>query len=460
MEDTIAAISTPIGTAGLGKIRVSGPRAFYIGDCIFKTRGLKKISEAKNHTLHYGMVMDPQKNKIIDEVVVLVFREPHSFTGENVLEFDCHGGRLPLEKVLEVILKNGARMAEPGEFSRRAFINGRLDLSQAESIMEVIQAKTERSLEIAVNHLQGDLSQKIEEIRQKTIDLLSHLEASIDFPEDEIENFDQKEVGPRIDEIREDIKNLLATSDRGKVYREGLNTVIVGKPNVGKSSLLNYLLAEDRAIVTEIPGTTRDVIEESINLQGIPLNIIDTAGIRSTTDQVEKIGVKKARSSLDRADLVLMLLDVGQGIEEEDLEVYNLVKDKPLLILINKTDLREDKIQQQDLEKHFSEHKKIWLSIKQQEGLEKLKEAIIDEIFTEQINTDNEIMITRMRHQEELSDALQSINKARKTKQKGLPHDFLTIDLKDCLTHLGKITGQTVNEDILDQIFSEFCLGK
>ncbi|MFW6268828.1 MAG: tRNA uridine-5-carboxymethylaminomethyl(34) synthesis GTPase MnmE [Bacillota bacterium] len=460
MEDTIAAIATPLGTAGIGKIRVSGPDAFEVGNRIFQYSGGKNIKQFKSHTAHHGRIIDPAKEKVIDEVVAIIFKNPHSFTGEDVIEFDCHGGKLPLQKVLEVILENGARLAEPGEFSKRAFLNGKIDLSQAESIMEVINSQTERSLDIAVNHLTGQLSDKISEIRDNVINLLAHLEASIDFPEDEIENFDSSELGQRIEEIKNDIENLLATSKQGKLYREGISTVIVGKPNVGKSSLLNYLLAEKRAIVTEIPGTTRDIIEEYINLNGIPLKIIDTAGIRPTEDVVEKIGVEKTRSSLEKADLVLMILDVSQGIEKQDLEVYNLINDKPVIILVNKTDLSRNNISEEELDEVFPEQQKIWISIKTEKGLNKLKETIEDIIFSREIDTGNEPVITRMRHQEALEESLEAINKVQESLTRDLPHDFLTIDLKNCLTSLGKITGETVNEDIVEQIFSDFCLGK
>lgn len=304
-DDTIAAISTPFGTAGIGKIRVSGSGAIDVADRIFKGVKDKSLKNVNTYTAHYGYVVEPESGKMVDEVIVIVMRGPHSFTGEDVVEFDCHGGMIPLKKVLEVLLNNGARLAEPGEFSKRAFLNGRIDLAQAEGIMEVINSKTDKGLDVAINHLTGKLSNKITGIKNEVIRLLAHLEAAIDFPEDEIEGFEPDELGNRINGIKDEIEDLLATSDQGKIYQEGLKAVIVGKPNVGKSSLLNSLVQENRAIVTDIPGTTRDIIEEYINIRGIPLRIIDTAGIRETRDMVEKIGVEKTRNSLREADLVL-----------------------------------------------------------------------------------------------------------------------------------------------------------
>jgi tRNA modification GTPase len=345
-EDTIAAIATPFGTGGTGKIRISGPQAYQIGDKIFSSvKKEKKISEQETYTAHYGHIKDPETEKTIDEVVAVMMRGPHSFTGENVLEFDCHGGMTPLRAVLDLTLKHGARLAEPGEFSQRAFLNGRIDLAQAEAIIEVINSKTEKSLDLAVDQLNGKLSKKVDQIKEEAVEILAHLEAAIDYPEDEIEGFSPAELGDKFNYIKEEIEKLLKSSKQGKIYKEGLKTVIVGKPNVGKSSLLNYFLEEKR-----------DVIEEYVNLQGIPLKIIDTAGIRETRDAVEKIGVERTRKSAEKADLVLFMLDINQGITEEDREIYKLIKDKPLIIIVNKTDLPA-KIEKEKIEKEFSELK-------------------------------------------------------------------------------------------------------
>jgi len=457
-EDTIAAISTPFGVAGIGKIRISGPGAIEIADRLFQGVTLRNLSEARTYTAHYGHVIDPETGKIADEVVAILMRKPHSFTGEDVVEFDCHGGIVPLERVLGLILGDKARLAEPGEFSRRAFLNGRLDLAQAEAIIEVINSRTEKSLDIALDHLNGKLSERIYGIREQVLGLLAHLEASIDFPEDEIEGFTAKLLGQRIEKIKDDILQLLETTRQGKIYREGINTVIVGKPNVGKSSLLNTLLEEKRAIVTDLPGTTRDIIEEYINIQGLPLKIIDTAGIRETHDLIEKIGVDRARSTLEKADLILLMLDVSQGLTQLDLEIYDLIRNKPVIVVVNKTDLKK-KIRGTELKRHFPGHTLLKISIKEEKGLKELKQAIIDEVIKEELKGD-EVLITRARHKDALEQGLKAIERVINSHQQELPVDFLTIDLKDCLTSLGRITGETVTDDIIDRIFADFCLGK
>jgi len=459
-EDTIAAVATPFGTGGTGKIRISGPDAYKIGDILFRSaKNNKKISEQKTYTAHYGHIVDPKRDKIIDEVVALLMKSPHSFTGENVLEFDCHGGMTPLRSVLDLVLENGARLAEPGEFSRRAFLNGRIDLAQAEAIIEIINSKTDKGLDIAVDQLSGKLSVKVDEIKEEAVEILAHLEAAIDYPEDEIEGFSSKRLADRLEHIKEEIKKLLSTSQQGKIYKEGLKTVIVGKPNVGKSSLLNYFLEEKRAIVTDIPGTTRDVIEEYVNLQGIPLKIIDTAGIRKTKDAVEKIGVERTRKSAEKADLVLFMLDISQGITAEDREIYKLIKDKPLIVVVNKTDLPA-KTNKKKIEKEFSEHSVLWISLLAEEGLNQLKNDILKEILDEDIDMDSETIVTQSRHKDALVKALEAIERVIVSHETNMPYDFLTIDLKDCLDALGKITGETVADDILDRIFNDFCLGK
>src|SRR6056297_1086034 len=458
-EDTIAAIATPFGTSGTGKVRVSGPKAISIGSKIFKATSGIDLTEAKSHTAHHGYVVDPKTEDTIDEVLAIVMVHPNSFTGENTVEFDCHGGMVPLESVLELVLDNGARMAEPGEFSRRAFMNGKLDMAQAEAIIDVINSKTGKSLSIAMEQLKGGLSEKVNDIKDKVVTLLAHLEASIDFPEDEIEGFDSSQLNERLNEVEKPLKDLIKTSKQGKLYQEGIKTVIAGKPNVGKSSLLNYLLQENRAIVTDIPGTTRDVIEEYINLNGIPLKIIDTAGVRESENLVEQIGVKKTRDSLKKADLVLMMLDVSQGLTEEDIKVYELIKKQPTIVVVNKTDL-EKQINLDRTEKKFKEHPLLYISVKEEEGLEELKNTILEEILHDNINVENDIMVTKVRHREALNNAHDSIKKVKKSFNNGVPVDFLTIDLKDVLFYLGTITGETVTDDIIDQIFSDFCLGK
>lgn len=458
-EDTIAAISTPLGSAGIGKIRISGPQALQVGNKIFKSIKNKNLLKAKTYTAHYGHVINPETGKIADEVICIVMKGPNSFTGEDIVEFDCHGGTIPLQRVLEIIIRNGASLAEPGEFSKRAFLNGRIDMAQAEGIIEVINSKTEKALDIALNHLNGKLSDRLENLKNQVIMLLAHLEAAIDYPEDEIEGFNSKELKDKFYKVREEIDFLLSTSDQGKIYKEGIKTVIVGKPNVGKSSLLNTLLEEKRAIVTDIPGTTRDIIEEYISIKGIPLKIIDTAGIRETEDLVEKIGVERARDSLKKADLVLMMLDVNQGVSAADLKIYQLVKNKPVILIINKIDLNEN-FNEDTLKLNFKEHIVLKISLKEEIGLTKLKEAIIEEVTKGNFRSDEEILITRTRHKNALEKSKEAINKVIESYQINMPYDFLTIDLKDCLANLGEITGETLNEDIINRIFNDFCLGK
>lgn len=464
-DDIIAAISTPIGSGGIGKIRISGSGSLELAAEIFKGVKDKDIRQAKTYTAHYGHVIDPDNNKIVDEVICIIYKGPRSFTGEDVVEFDCHGGTIPLQKVLEVSLANGARLAEPGEFSKRAFLNGRIDLAQAEGIMEVINSKTEESLDVALTHLEGKLSSRITHIKDRVIKLFAHLEAAIDFPEDEIEGFQSSDLENRLKDIEFEIEKLVSTSNQGKIYREGLKTVIVGKPNVGKSSLMNTLLEEKRAIVTDIPGTTRDIIEEYINIDGVPLRIIDTAGIRQTEDLVEKIGVEKAQRSLEKADLILMMIDISQGITEDDLQIYELVKNHPLILLVNKTDLIDKNDVEFDVDdtklgQYFSQHTTLKISVKQDTGIENLKKSIINEVLGEEIKANDELFITRTRHKNALDKALKAIKRVIASYEKNLPYDFYTIDMKDCLDALGEITGETVTEDIIDRIFKDFCLGK
>ncbi|MCC3144721.1 tRNA uridine-5-carboxymethylaminomethyl(34) synthesis GTPase MnmE [Halanaerobium sp. Z-7514] len=459
-EDTIAAIATPFGTGGTGKIRISGPDAYEIGDQIFRSvQQGKKLKDSESYTAHYGFIYDPEAEKKIDEVVAIMMRKPRSFTGENVLEFDCHGGMTPLRAVLELVLANGARLAEPGEFSQRAFLNGRIDLAQAEAIIDIINSKTEKSLDIAVEQLSGKLSQRVDEIKEVAVEVLAHLEAAIDYPEDEIEGFSPENLDDKFNYIKEEIEKLLISSRQGKIYKEGLKTVIVGKPNVGKSSLLNYFLEEKRAIVTDIPGTTRDVIEEYVNLKGIPLKIIDTAGIRETADKVEKIGVERTRKSAEKADLVLFMLDISQGLTEEDLEIYKLIKEKPLIVIVNKTDLPAQ-VDKNKIEHEFKEHSLLWISLLEEEGLEELRQKILNEILDEELSGDDNVIITKSRHKNALLKAKKAIERVIVSRETSMPYDFLTIDLKDCLNALGEITGETVADDIIDRIFNDFCLGK
>lgn len=457
-EEVIAAIATPPGTSGIGKVRLSGENALEVAGKIFHSPGGVKLREVESHTINYGFIRDLSGQEI-DEVLALVMRSPRSFTREDTVEFDCHGGMLPLQGVLEAALEAGARLAEPGEFSRRAFLNGRIDLAQAEGIIDLINAKSSKGREIALQQLRGRLSEHIGRLRSRLLAILTGVEASIDFPEDEIPELDQAGLGEQLKELRVSLEELIASSRTGRVYQEGIETVIAGKPNVGKSSLLNYLLNENRAIVTDIPGTTRDVISELISFAGLPLKIVDTAGIRQTEDRVEKIGVEKSQNSLKTADLVLFMLDVSQGITAEDLEIYQLVREKPLIILVNKTDLPVD-LSPEQVEKRFTEHPVIFISIREETGLQELKDKIYEIIMGGRAAGDYDYIITRLRHQRALEEARDSLARAIEAHNAGVPADLLAVDLKEVLLKLGEITGDTVTEDIIDRIFAGFCIGK
>ncbi|MCK8824532.1 tRNA uridine-5-carboxymethylaminomethyl(34) synthesis GTPase MnmE [Fuchsiella alkaliacetigena] len=460
-KDTIAAISTAVGEGGIGIVRVSGAEAISIVDQIFKAYAKPKqnLKEVAAYTAHYGHIIEPEIEQVVDEVICLVMKAPKTYTQEDIVEIHCHGGSVPLRKILSLVLDMGARLAEPGEFSKRAFLNGRIDLSQAEAIMDVITSKTEAGLQVAMDQLEGGLSKQIEDIRSKLLTLLANLEASIDFPEDEIEGFSFAEVEERLSEVLESVEDLLATSKKGRIIKEGIQTAIVGRPNVGKSSLLNALLRENRAIVTEIPGTTRDVIEEVINIQGIPLKIMDTAGIREAEDEVEKIGVARSQKFLQKADLVLLVLDANLGVTEEDREVMDLAADKDTIVVLNKIDL-ESNLDVETLKKELATERVIEVSATEEIGINDLEELISELVFAGQVEANDQTLVTSLRHQEALEAAYEYLLTVQETLAQDLPADFLTIDLKAALEELGKITGDTVGEDIIDQIFADFCLGK
>jgi len=460
MDDTIAAIATPPGEGGIGIIRISGSEAFSIINRIFQPKNAARWATQKSHQIYLGKIVRHKPKKVVlDEVLVTLMRGPHSFTGEDVVEINCHGGYLPLKLILQLVLEQGARLATPGEFSKRAFLNGRLDLSQAEAIIDVIRAKTEKGLDVALSHLEGKLKEVIDSLSDKIIRILAYLEASIDFPDDEIEAMSREEMLASLDDCLGDIAKLLKGFQTGKIYREGLKTVIIGKPNVGKSSLLNALLKENRAIVTDIPGTTRDVIEEYLNIGGVAIKIIDTAGIRQTEDLVEKIGVEKTIELISQADLVLIVVDAATGLTEEDYQVIELVKqaEKKFLLLVNKIDLKQNL--NQDLELG-AEDKFLTISAKYGQGLEKLEQAIQDLVGSGELKTDSAYMITRERHYESLRRAKKHLEDTKSALLSNLSYDFLTIDLKAALTALGEINGQTASEDIIDRIFKDFCIGK
>ncbi len=458
-DDTIAAIATPLGAAGIGIVRVSGPEAISLVDGIFKGHQRDSILNSDTYQAHYGHIIDPVDGRIVDETICLVMRGPKSYTREDVVEIDSHGGTLPLKQILELLLSQGARLAEPGEFTRRAFLNGRIDLAQAEAVMDIVNARTEEGMELALRNLEGGLSKKVRALRQNIIELLSHLEASIDFPDDEIPEFERDELEGRLLAVLEEIKALISSSRGGRIYREGIETTIIGRPNVGKSSLLNALLGEKRAIVTEIPGTTRDTIEEIVNIRGIPLKIADTAGIRDTRDLIEREGVDRSMNLLSRSDLVLLVIDVNQGLTEDDLAIIKDLSHQKLIVVVNKMDL-EARISQEEIEDLFPGQNIIWTSMLREEGLEQLKDRIVEMVMEGEVVDTGRDVVANMRQLEALKNAFKGTKRALETQQQGLPVDFITIDLRDAGESLGRITGETLQEDIIDQIFSEFCLGK
>lgn len=447
---TIAAISTPAGLGGIGIVRISGEDALKIAKKVFRP---KKNREYKSHTIRYGYIVD-DKNNIIDEVLVSYFKAPNTYTGEDICEINCHGGTISTKKILELVLKNGAVMAEAGEFTKKAFINGKIDLSQAEAVIDVINSKTEKENRASVNQLQGFLSKKINEIKQDIIDVLVDIEANIDYPEYDIEEVKRENIEKTLKKSIEKLVKLEKSFDSGKMLKEGITTAIVGKPNVGKSSLLNALLKEERAIVTEIPGTTRDTIEEYITIKGVPLKIIDTAGIRETTDRVEEIGVEKSKKILNEAQLVLILLDGTKTLEQEDLELLDLVKTKKYIVVINKIDV-ENKIDKTKITGEIVE-----ISAKTLEGLENLENTIEDMFSFNDIEVENEAIITSLRHKQLILSAREELEKTRDAVINGLPIDMLSIEIQNAIQHLGEITGEAVSEDVIKGIFSKFCVGK
>jgi len=459
LNDTIAAISTSLGEGGIGIVRISGDQALKITNEIFKPKFDKDITKAAGFTMHLGKVFGKDK-KLIDEVLVSVMKEPKSFTGEDVVEINCHGGIIPLKMTLEAVLEAGARLAEPGEFSKRAFLNGRIDLSQAEAIIDVIRAKNEKGLSSAVNQLSGKLSEEIVIIRQKILGLLAGIEAAIDFPEEDLEDITNKKIIDTINEISKKINILISTFEQGKFIREGINTAIIGRTNVGKSSLLNALLKENRSIVTDIPGTTRDTIEEYINIGGFSLKIIDTAGIRETQDLVEQMGVERSKEIIKMADLVLMVLDISAGMTKEDHEILSYLKNKRAIILVNKIDLENNTKEKDEIEKWIQETPIAYISAKNEIGIEKLEEIIVSLVMQGKIHAKNDLFITNVRHKEVLIRALQHLSEVLKGAEEEMSLDFLSIDLRAAWEALGEMTGETTGEDLLDRIFSDFCIGK
>lgn len=457
IDDTIAAIATAPGEGGIGIIRISGERSLSVAEEIFRSMSGKLIKDYKTRTLVYGNIVDG--DKVIDEVLVAYMKGPNSYTAEDVIEINCHGGFISVKKILELILSKDVRLAEQGEFTKRAFLNGRIDLSQAEAIIDVIKAKTDMAHEVAQNQLEGSLSNKIKDLRMKVTEVLAHLEVAIDFSEEDVEEITYQTLEEKARELKNEIKKLYDTAESGKILRDGLKTVIVGKPNVGKSSLLNSILGENRAIVTDIPGTTRDVIEEFVNIKGIPLKIVDTAGIRETEDVVEKIGVEKSKESFNSADLVIMVLDSSRQLSDEDLEILADLENKKTIVLLNKTDL-EQKIEEDKIRQYVDNDSIIRISALKHEGIEEIHDKIESMVYKGSIKNTSSLVITNSRHKDALLRAYESINDAISAIEQNLPYDFIEVDFKNIWDYLGYINGDTVKEDLLDTIFSNFCIGK
>lgn len=457
--DTIAAIATAMSNSGIGIIRVSGNESIEIVDHIFKnSKKENSLKRYKSHTIHYGFIYD--EDKILDEVMVSVFKSPHSFTTEDTVEINCHGGILVLQKILELLIKNGAKLAEPGEFTKRAFLNGRIDLSEAEAVMDVISSQNEMALQSSVKQLQGSVSDKVKELRSEIIYEIAFIESALDDPEHiSLDGFTER-LENKIEFLSSSVDKLLSTAENGKMIREGIRTVIVGKPNAGKSSLLNLLAGEEKAIVTEIAGTTRDIIEENINLKGIHLHIIDTAGIRKSDDIVEQIGVEKAKKYTADADLVIYVLDSSVPLDQNDYDIMEMIREKKCIILFNKTDM-ESLVSFDDLkDKTDDSHIMIKISAKENTGIDDFEKAVEKMFFQGKIRENDEVMITNMRHKEALLEVKESLLQVKKSLDAGMPEDFYSIDLMSAYQSLGRIIGEETSEDLVNEIFSKFCMGK
>ena len=456
-SDTIAAIATALTNSGIGIIRVSGNEAFDIVDRIFRPKNKrKKLKEEKTYTVHYGHIQDG--DEIIDEVLAIIMRGPHSYTAEDTVEIDCHGGVLVMKKILETVIKYGARMAEPGEFTKRAFLNGRIDLSQAEAVIDVINSKNNYALKSSVSQLSGSMSKKVKELREKLLFEIAFIESALDDPEHiSLDGYPEK-LKVTVNDMQEELNRAISTFDSGRVLSEGIRTVILGKPNAGKSSLMNVLVGEERAIVTDIAGTTRDTLEENIRLHGLSLNIVDTAGIRETEDVVEKIGVDKARANADDADLLIYVVDGSCPLDENDYQIMNLIEGRKSIVLLNKTDLEMVLTPEEIKEKTGKEV--VAVSAKEQRGIDLLEEKIKELFLSGEIDFNDEVMITNVRHKTAMSEALKSLSLVKQSIEDQMPEDFYSIDLMNAYEQLGTIIGESLEDDLVNEIFNKFCMGK
>lgn len=456
--DTITSISTPMGEGAIGIVRLSGPQAVEIADKLYKGKHL--LNDVPSHTINYGHIIDPESKEVVEEVMVSVLRAPKTFTREDIIEINCHGGILTINRVLELTMTYGARMAEPGEFTKRAFLNGRIDLSQAEAVMDFIRSKTDRASKVAMNQIEGRLSDLIKKQRQSILEILAQVEVNIDYPEyDDVEDATTEFLLEQSKEIKQEINRLLDTGAQGKIMREGLSTVIVGKPNVGKSSMLNNLIQDNKAIVTEVAGTTRDVLEEYVNVRGVPLRLVDTAGIRETEDIVEKIGVERSRKALSQADLILFVLNNNEALTQEDYTLYEVVKKEDVIVIVNKMDL-EQNIDINEVKDMIGDTPLIQTSMLKQEGIDELEIQIRDLFFGGEVQNQDMTYVSNSRHISLLKQARQTIQDAIDAAESGVPMDMVQIDLTRTWEILGEIIGETASDELIDQLFSQFCLGK
>ena len=456
---TIAAISTAPAIGGIGIVRMSGKDCFEVLEKIFKPKNPETIENIAGYIIKYGTIVNPETNRVVDEVLVSYFKCPKSYTAENMCEINSHGGIVVLREILELCLKNGAELAKPGEFTERAFLNGRIVLTQAEAIIDIINAKSTREAQESANQLEGYLSRKINEIREKIMDIMVKIEANIDYPEYDVEEVSNKDAENKLKEIENELIKLSKTFENGKILKEGVKIAIIGSPNAGKSSLLNSMLKEERAIVTDIAGTTRDIIEEQISIEGIPFKVIDTAGIRDAKDKIEQIGIEKSKKAANEADVILAVFDSSVPLNDEDREILNLLKHKKSIIVLNKTDLKQI-VNNECKEIQDVNTEVINISLKNNEGLERIYKSLVKMFNLNQINLDNELTITNIRHQELINKAIESTRMALNDLNNSMPIDIISINIKEILEHLGEITGDNVSEDIIKRIFAKFCLGK